>query len=86
MRTADGHLDLDDLTTVLADRLELNDIGLVWLRLVSPVPLADYSVSRSDGAFLLIDAHEGGTFGTGMVRLAGIGCAESATAASSGRG
>ncbi len=67
--TIEGRLDLDDLTTVPADSLELNDIGLVQLRLASPVPLADYSVSRSDGAFLLIDAHEGGTLAAGMVRL-----------------
>ena len=67
--TIEGRLDLDDLTTVPADALELNDIGLVRLRLASPVPLADYSVSRSDGAFLLIDAHEGGTLAAGMVRL-----------------
>ena len=69
VRTIEGRLDLDDLTTVPADALELNDIGLVRLRLASPVPLADYSVSRSDGAFLLIDAHEGGTLAAGMVRL-----------------
>ena len=69
VRAIEGRLDLDDLTTVPADSLELNDIGLVRLRLASPVPLADYSVSRSDGAFLLIDAHEGGTLAAGMVRL-----------------
>ena len=86
VRAIEGRLDLDDLTTVPADRLELNDIGLVRLRLASPVPLADYSVSRSDGAFLLIDAHEGGTLGAGMVQLAGAGRGEPAAAASSGRG
>ena len=69
-----------------ADALELNDIGLVRLRLASPVPLADYSVSRSDGAFLLIDTHEGGTLGAGMVQLADAGRDEPAAAASSGRG
>ncbi|EFW25466.1 sulfate adenylyltransferase subunit 1 [Actinomyces sp. oral taxon 171] len=84
--TIEGRLDLDDLTTVPADSLELNDIGLVQLRLASPVPLADYSVSRSDGAFLLIDAHEGGTLGAGMVQLAGTGGSDPATAAPSGRG
>ena len=86
VRAIEGRLDLDDLTTVPADRLELNDIGLVRLRLASPVPLADYSVSRSDGAFLLIDAHEGGTLGAGMVQLAGAGRGEPAAAAASGRG
>ena len=84
--TIEGRLDLDDLTTVPADSLELNDIGLVRLRLASPVPLADYSVSRSDGAFLLIDAHEGGTLGAGMVQLAGTGGSDSAAATPSGRG
>ena len=86
VRTIEGRLDLDDLTTVPADALELNDIGLVRLRLASPVPLADYSVSRSDGAFLLIDAHEGGTLGAGMVQLASAASSEPAAAASSGRG
>ena len=86
VRAIDGRLDLDDLTTVPADALELNDIGLVRLRLASPVPLADYSVSRSDGAFLLIDAHEGGTLGAGMVQLADAGRDEPAAAASSGKG
>ncbi len=85
VRTIEGRLDLDDLTTVPADALELNDIGLVQLRLASPVPLADYSVSRSDGAFLLIDAHEGGTLGAGMVQLASAASSEPAAAASSGR-
>ncbi|WP_167149995.1 GTP-binding protein [Actinomyces sp. ZJ308] len=86
VRTIKGRLDLEDLTTVAADSLELNDIGLVQLRLASPVPLADYSVSRSDGAFLLIDAHEGGTLGAGMVRLARSGGDEPTEPVSSGRG
>lgn len=82
----EGRLDLEDLNTVPADSLELNDIGLVRLRLASPVPLADYSVSRSDGAFLLIDTHEGGTLGAGMVRLADSGGGEPNEPVASGRG
>ncbi|CAM2944256.1 sulfate adenylyltransferase subunit 1 [Actinomyces slackii] len=65
----DGRLDLDDLTTIPAQRLELNDIGRIRLRLASPVPLADYASSRADGAFLLIDAQEGTTLAAGMARI-----------------
>jgi len=39
----------------------------VRLRLASPVAAEEYVVSRRTGAFLLIDAHDGGTLAAGMV-------------------
>ncbi|WP_035902919.1 sulfate adenylyltransferase subunit 1 [Knoellia subterranea] len=67
VRTLDGVLDLDDLHSVTAEALSLNDIGLVTLRLASPVPVENYSTSRRGGSFLLIDAHDGRTVAAGMV-------------------
>lgn len=64
----DGVLDLDDLSTRPAEELDLNDIGRVRLRLAEPLPVADYSTSRADGAFLLVDPADGWTLAAGMVR------------------
>ena len=64
----EGVLDLGDLTVSPADRLALNDIGRLRLRLAEPLPAADYAVSRADGAFLLIDPQDGWTLAAGMVR------------------
>ncbi|HEY8719507.1 sulfate adenylyltransferase subunit 1 [Pengzhenrongella sp.] len=62
-----GRLDLDSAEIVPADSLGLNDIGQVRLKLASPVAAEDYVVSQRTGAFLLIDAHDGGTLAAGMV-------------------
>lgn len=86
VRAIDGHLDLDDLATVSANRLELSDTGLMWLRLTLPVSLADYSISRFDGTLLLIDIHEGGMLGANMVQLADVGRTKPVVVASSDRG
>ena len=67
VRTIDGALNLDDLRAVPAESLPLNDIGLVTLRLASPLPVENYSTSRRGGSFLLIDAHDGRTVAAGMV-------------------
>lgn len=64
----DGVLDLDDLSTRPAEGLSLNDIGRVRLRLAEPLPVADYSTSRADGAFLLVDPADGWTLAAGMAR------------------
>ena len=63
----EGVLDLGDLTVSPADRLALNDIGRLRLRLAEPLPAADYAVSRADGAFLLIDPQDGWTLAAGMI-------------------
>jgi sulfate adenylyltransferase subunit 1 len=62
-----GKLDLDDARLLPADSLGLNDIGHVTLRLASPIPAEEYLHSRDTGAFLLIDAQDGGTLAAGMV-------------------
>lgn len=67
VRDVVGKLDLDTATLEPAERLELNDIGRVILRLASPIAAEEYLVSRRTGAFLLIDAADGGTLAAGMV-------------------
>ena len=61
-------LDLDELAPVEADRLELNDIGRVRIRLAAPVLAEDYSRTRHGGSFLLIDPQTKGTLAAGLVR------------------
>ena len=53
-----------DLT---AQRLELNDIGRVRLRLMSPLVVDPYEANRSTGAFILIDEATRATVGAGMI-------------------
>lgn len=67
VRDVVGKLDLDSATLEPAERLELNDIGRVTLRLAAPIAAEEYLVSRRTGAFLLIDAADGGTLAAGMV-------------------
>jgi sulfate adenylyltransferase subunit 1 len=67
VRDVVGRLDLDAAELTPADQLDLNDIGRVTLRLASPVAAEEYLTSRRTGAFLLVDAHDGGTLAAGMV-------------------
>ncbi len=62
-----GRLDLDSLELQPAERLQLNDIGRVQLRLASPLAVEEYVDHRRTGAFLVIDAHDGATLAAGMV-------------------
>ena len=62
-----GRLDLDSLDLQPAERLQLNDIGRVQLRLASPLAVEEYVDHRRTGAFLVIDAHDGATLAAGMV-------------------
>jgi sulfate adenylyltransferase subunit 1 len=71
VRELGGRLDLDSLSPVPSETLELNDIGRVTLRLASPVAADDYTESRRTGSFLLIDPQSGGTLAAGMVRALG---------------
>ena len=66
VRSIEGRLDLDTLATQPSDRLSLNDIGHVVLRIASPLPIEDYSRSRAGGAFLVIDPADGNTVAAGM--------------------
>jgi bifunctional enzyme CysN/CysC len=49
------------------ERLELNDIGVVRLRLSEPLCVDPYSENRTTGAFVLIDESTNETVGAGMV-------------------
>jgi sulfate adenylyltransferase large subunit len=49
------------------ERLELNDIAVVSLRLAEPLAVDPYSSNRSTGAFILIDESTNDTLGAGMV-------------------
>ncbi|MEX0913793.1 MAG: GTP-binding protein [Demequina sp.] len=48
--------------------LQLNDIGVVTLRVASPLPMEDYGRHRRTGAFCLIDPQDGNTIGAGTAR------------------
>jgi bifunctional enzyme CysN/CysC len=63
-----SRIDVHTLEEVPApDRLELNDIGVVHLRLAEPLCVDPYGVNRSTGAFVLIDEATNETVGAGMV-------------------
>ncbi|HZR95661.1 MAG TPA: GTP-binding protein [Gaiellaceae bacterium] len=49
------------------ERLELNDIGVVRLRLSEPLAVDRYAVARETGAFILIDEATNDTVAAGMV-------------------
>ena len=49
------------------ERLELNDIGVVRLRLAEPLCVDPYGENRTTGAFVLIDEATNETVGAGMV-------------------
>ncbi|MEN3342541.1 MAG: bifunctional enzyme CysN/CysC [Actinomycetota bacterium] len=49
------------------ERLELNDIGVVRLRLSEPLCVDPYAESRETGAFILLDEATNETVGAGMV-------------------
>jgi sulfate adenylyltransferase subunit 1 len=48
-------------------RMELNDLGLVRLRLAEPLPVDRYEHNRATGAFVLVDEASNDTVGAGMV-------------------
>jgi sulfate adenylyltransferase subunit 1 (EFTu-like GTPase family) len=56
---------LEDRTS--PDRLELNDIACVRLRLAEPLAVDPYAENRATGAFILIDEATNDTVGAGMV-------------------
>jgi sulfate adenylyltransferase subunit 1 (EFTu-like GTPase family) len=52
------------------ERLELNDIGIVRLRLSEPLAVDPYAENRETGAFILIDESTNDTVGAGMILTA----------------
>ena len=60
--------DIHSLEDVPApERLALNDIGVVRLRLSEPLAVDPYAENRETGAFILIDESSNDTVGAGMV-------------------
>jgi sulfate adenylyltransferase subunit 1 (EFTu-like GTPase family) len=49
------------------ERLELNDLGVVRLRLAEPLAVDPYARNRATGGFILIDEATNDTVGAGMV-------------------
>ena len=47
--------------------MELNDLGVVRLRLSEPLAVDPYAQNRATGAFILIDEATNDTVGAGMV-------------------
>jgi bifunctional enzyme CysN/CysC len=63
-----SRVDVHTLEDVAApERLELNDIGVVRLRLSEPLCVDPYEENRATGAFVLIDEATNETVGAGMV-------------------
>jgi sulfate adenylyltransferase subunit 1 len=60
-------VDMETLDDVPAERMELNDIGVVRLRLAEPVPVDPYARNRATGAFVLAGEATNDTVGAGMV-------------------
>jgi bifunctional enzyme CysN/CysC len=49
------------------ERLDLNDLAVVKLRLAEPLAVDPYAANRSTGAFILVDEATNDTVGAGMV-------------------
>ena len=49
------------------EKLELNDLGIVKLRLAEPLTVDLYARNRATGAFILIDEATNDTVAAGMV-------------------
>jgi sulfate adenylyltransferase large subunit len=63
--------DIESLEEVAApERLALNDIGVVRLRLSEPLAVDPYAENRETGAFILIDESTNDTVGAGMILTA----------------
>jgi bifunctional enzyme CysN/CysC len=67
----DHKIDMHSLSPdTSADRLELNDIGSVRLRLSGPLIVDDYRLNRETGSFILIDEATNATVGAAMINSA----------------
>jgi sulfate adenylyltransferase subunit 1 (EFTu-like GTPase family) len=71
-----GRAILDEIVSVLdvgtleqrpAERLELNDLARVRLRLAAPLMVDPYEVNRATGSFILVDEATNETVAAGMV-------------------
>jgi sulfate adenylyltransferase subunit 1 len=60
-------VDMETLDDVPAERMQLNDIGVVRLRLAEPLPVDPYERNRATGAFVLAAEATNDTVAAGMV-------------------
>jgi bifunctional enzyme CysN/CysC len=60
-------IDMNNLETVAAEKLELNEIGVVELELDRQIAFDAYSKSRDTGEFILIDRLTNHTVGAGLL-------------------
>jgi sulfate adenylyltransferase subunit 1 (EFTu-like GTPase family) len=63
-------LDVETLEHVPAERLTLNDLARVRLRLSTPLVVDAYEANRATGAFILVDEATNETVGAGMLTSA----------------
>jgi sulfate adenylyltransferase large subunit len=61
-------IDVNQLTEHPADELEMNEIAFVEFESSSPLLFDPYSVNRTTGSFILIDAFSNATLGAAMIR------------------
>jgi sulfate adenylyltransferase subunit 1 len=67
LAAVDHRVDVNTLEEVAADRLALNDIARVRLKLAAPIFPDRYVESRATGAFILVDEATNDTVGAGMI-------------------
>jgi len=60
-------LDIHSLENVSADKLQMNDIAKVTLKLAQPLAIDAYADNRGTGAFIVIDESTNNTVGAGMI-------------------
>ncbi|HEY3431797.1 MAG TPA: sulfate adenylyltransferase subunit CysN [Rhodocyclaceae bacterium] len=60
-------LDINSLEQVSADKLQMNDIARVTLKLAQPLAIDSYADNRGTGAFIVIDESTNNTVGAGMI-------------------
>ncbi|HET9596111.1 MAG TPA: GTP-binding protein [Anaeromyxobacteraceae bacterium] len=63
----DWKMDLAALERVPADRLAMNELGRVRLKLSAPIFADAYRENRATGAFIIVDASTNDTVGAGMI-------------------
>ena len=60
-------LDINSLERLPAERLGMNDIARVGMRLASPLVVDAYAANRATGAFIVIDESSNSTVGAGII-------------------
>jgi sulfate adenylyltransferase subunit 1 len=78
--TIEHRTDIGTLTHDPAETLEMNDIGVVTLRLLRPIAFDSYADNRSTGALILIDPETNATVAAGMVKSLDHGAAREVSA------